>query len=98
MTSELIRELDVLAHEAVNALRKFLEAPEHTTLDIGKARVAATALSAWSRHKATESARESNFILLARELAADKKEFRRFVSIAMPDAEIVKALPRVTKR
>ena len=91
---EVVRDLDLLGAEAVGALRKFLGQPEHTSLDIGKARVAASALSAWSRYKQTESARESTFLLLARELAENKEQLRKYVKIAMPNAPIVKALPR----
>ena len=92
--SEAMQDLDVLGAEAVSALRKFLTQAEYTSLDIGKARVAASALSAWTRNKATESAQQSNFLVLARELAVNKAEFRKFVKIAMPNAPIVKALPR----
>ena len=88
-----LRDIDLLGAEAISALRKVLRQPEHTSLDVGTARVAASALSAWSRQKQTESARESNFILLARELAEDKKQFRKLVRAAMPDAGIVRALP-----
>mgnify|MGYP001591466908 CR=1 FL=1 len=91
-TLETTRDLDVLGAEAVGALRKFLALPEYTSLDIGKARVAASALSAWTRNKQTESARETNFLILARELANDKAEFRRFVQVAMPSAPVLKAL------
>ena len=90
---DVIRDLDLLGAEAVSALRKFLVQSEHTSLDIGKARVAASALSAWTRHKQTDSARESNFLLLARELAQNTEEFRTFVRLGMPNAPIVKALP-----
>lgn len=90
---ELARNLDDMAQDAVGAVRAFLQKPDTTSLDIGRARIATAALSSWSRHKQTESARESNFILLARELAEDRTQFRRLVSVAMPDAAIVKALP-----
>ena len=93
MAPEVLRDLDALGAEAVNALRKFLMQPEHTSLDIGKARVAASALSAWTRHRQTESSRESNFLLLARELADDKAQFREFVRLGMPTTPILAALP-----
>lgn len=92
--NEIMQDLELLGAEAVNHLRKFLAQPEHTGLDIGKAKVAASSLSAWTRAKATESAREGNFLLLARELAEDKKQFQKFIKLGMPNAPIVKALPR----
>ena len=92
--SETMQDLDLLGAEAVSALRKFLSQPEPTSLDIGRAKIAASSLSAWTRYKATESAQQGNFLLLARELATDKAEFRKFVKIAMPNAPIVKALPK----
>lgn len=93
---QVFADLDLLGAEAVSSLRKFLSLSEHTSLDIGKARVAASALSAWTRSKQTESARETNFLVLARELANDKAEFRRFVKIAMPQTPLLKALPEPT--
>lgn len=91
---EVVKDLDLLGAEAVSALRKFLAGQDNaTSLDIGKARVAASALSAWTRHRQTESARESNFLVLARELAENKEQFKKFVRVAMPNAPILAALP-----
>ena len=91
---EVVRDLDLLGAEAVSALRKFLSTSEQaTSLDIGKARVAASALSAWTRNRATDSAKETNFLILARELAENKDQFRKFVRVGMPHHQILKALP-----
>ena len=91
--AEIVSDLERLGGEAVSALRKFLAQEEHTSADVGAARVAASALSAWTRHKQTESAREGTFLMLARELANDKAEFRKFVKIGMPNAALVRMLP-----
>ena len=86
-------EFDSLGQEAIIALRKFFTIREPTSLVIGAARVAASALGAWTRYCQTETSRESNFLMLARELAEDKEEFRKFVKLGMPNAPIVQALP-----
>jgi hypothetical protein len=90
----LLADIDSLGAEAVSALRKFLGSAETTTADISRAKVAASAFSGWTRVKATESQRESNFISLARELATDAAQFNAFVKMGMPNAPIVKALER----
>lgn len=91
---EVVRDIDLLGAESVSALRKFLAQGEYTSLDIARAKVAASAFSGWTRHKATESARDGNTLMLIRELAKDKDQFREFVKLGMPNAPIVRALPR----
>ena len=94
MEITVVKDLDLLGAEAVSALRKFLATSDQaTSLDIGKARVAASALSAWTRNRQTESAKETNFLILARELATNKDEFAKFVRVGMPNAPIIRALP-----
>lgn len=90
---EAAQNLDLLGAEAVGVLRKFLQQPDYTSHDIGKAKMAMGSLASWAKIKQTESARESNFIMLARELAEDKQQFRKLVSAVMPGSAIVKALP-----
>ena len=94
---EVIRDVEALGAEAVSALRKFLGAREVTALDIGRAKIAASAFSGWTRYRQTESSRESNIIMLSRELANDKAELRRFLKIGMPNAPMIKALPEAKK-
>lgn len=91
---EVVRDIDLLGAEAISALRKFLAQGEVTSADVARAKVAATAFSGWTRHKATESARDSNTLALIRELAADKEQFREFVRLSLPNAPVLKALPK----
>lgn len=90
---EVVRDIDSLGAEAVSALRKFLAMGDVTGADINRARVAASAFSAVTRVRQTEGAREATFLMLARELANNKDEFREYVKIGMPTAPILKALP-----
>lgn len=46
-----------------------------------------------SRREATQSARESTIVLMARELATNKEELRNYLKIAMPSAPMLKAIP-----
>ena len=86
------RAIEALGAESVSALRKFLAQPEVTTTDIGRAKIAASAFSGYTRYRQTESSRESNLIMLSRELAKDKDELRQFLKLGMPNAPIMKAL------
>lgn len=88
------KEFDLLAHDAIHALRKFITMPDPTSLTIGSARVSASALASWSRNQQSLTSRESNLLMLARELAEDKQEFRKFVKFGMPNAPIVQALSK----
>lgn len=90
---EVVRDVELLGAEAISILRKFLSQAEFTKLDLERARVAQSTFASWTRNRQTENARESNFLILARELAEDKNQFRRFVRLGMPNAPILKALP-----
>ena len=94
---ELYEDADEMAHEAIAALRKFITQAEVTSLDIGRARISASTFSGWTRLRQSETANEGNMLLLARELAEDKAQFRKFIRLGMPNAPILRALPTVRK-
>jgi len=89
---ELVRDIELLGAESVSALRKFLSMREITSVDIGRAKIAQDAFASYTRHRQSDSAREGNVILLARELAKDKDELRKFLKLGMPNAPIIKSL------
>ena len=90
---EMRQEIDLLGSEAVGVLRKFLSLGEFTPRELDRARVAQSAFSGWTRVKQADNQRESNLLLLIRELAENKAQFREFVKVALPNAPLPKALP-----
>lgn len=86
-------KFDGLAEKAIGQLEGFFDAQEKSPQQIAVARVAATVISSWSRHRQTEGAREASLFMMARELAGDKEQLERYVRVAMPASPIVRALP-----
>lgn len=82
-----------LANEAMTNLSRFFHKKEHTTKDVGVARVATAVLSSWTRQQQTRSAEKATMFMVARELATDKDQLAEYVRLTMPDLSIVKALP-----
>lgn len=82
-----------LASQAMDKLANFLSDDEPSSKAIGAARIAASVLSAWTRHKQTEGAREATTFMIARELATNKEELRHYLAVAMPSHDLTKALP-----
>lgn len=56
------------------------------------ARVAATMLSTYTRMAQTEGNQQAVGVMLAREMAKDKDEFRRYIVATQPDHPILKKL------
>ena len=73
-----------LFNEASKALLEYfrggIEDPQANT----KARIATSVISSYTRHEATESAKEQTRVLVARQLATNREEFERYIQLAMP--------------
>jgi len=80
--------------KAIQQLLDFFEAKTEEEVDrlLKKAKVAGTALSNTTRHFQTRSGGEALDFMIAREIAKDKDEMRKFMKIARPSMPIVKAL------
>lgn len=85
-------KFESVAESAIGRLESFFKDDEPTSQQIGAARIASSVLSAWTRHKQTEGAREASTFMMARELATDKEALERYVRVAMPSSPIVQAL------
>lgn len=85
--------LEMAADEAIHVIRDFFKSGDSSPQSIGRARVAGSVISSWTRHKQTESARDATNLMMARELAADRDELKRYIEISMPGHPLTRALP-----
>ena len=88
--------LEALTEEAIAELRSFFRERSEKAEDISRARVAATVLSAFTRHEQTQSAQVATTFMMARELADNSEQLAEYLRVAMPSAPVVKALPKKT--
>lgn len=86
-------KLEALADAAMSQLFKFFKGEEHTGRDIAVARVSTAVISSWTRYQQTKSAETATLFMMARELATDKEQLARYISVTMPDVGILKLLP-----
>lgn len=86
-------KMEALGLASVDVLKAALTKSEYTKGDIIRIKAAQSGLGSWTRFLATSSAEHGNVLMLARELAKDKDEFRELVRIGLPTAPMLKALP-----
>lgn len=85
---------DELVRKARTELHDFFDHKEkRTNGDIAAARIASSLLSTNAREKQTASATDALSFMMARELSSDKEQLEKFLTAAMPNAPIVRALP-----
>lgn len=83
-------ELDRLAREAILV---FLKSDGMDRGLLAKAKQANTYRSTEARREQTQGAREATLVMMARELAETKGEFRQLLSQAMPHSRLLKEAP-----
>lgn len=88
--------LDDLAAKAIRVLSEFLDTDEPTKADFNKARIASSALSTQARVLQTVGARETMQMAMARELAHNKDELRKYISLTQPSTPLAKVFPAPT--
>ena len=81
--------LDELEQASINTLHAYLTDDKTTG---SQAKVASTALSAVSRLKATAAAREATRYAVARDIAKNKDELKKYVTMSLPQLNPVKQL------
>ncbi len=79
-------ELDIAAR---HVLWEFLTSDGTDRGLLAKAKQANTYRSTEARREQTQSAREATLVMMARELAEDKKQFRDFIRLALPHAPML---------
>lgn len=82
-----------LTDQAIGVLSEFLTSDDVDTKQIGRARVAASVLSNYTRLQQVHGAREATTFMMARELANDRETLEKYVRAAMPNSPMVRALP-----
>lgn len=87
-----LTKLDILNVKAIDALEGFLDSSDDSKEALGRARIAGSILSAWTRHQQTMGARDATTFMLARELAEDREQLREYVALSMPESPLVKQL------
>lgn len=84
-------ELDRLARESI---RDFLRSDGNDKGLREKAKQANAYRSTEARREQTQGAREATIVMMARELSENKQQFQQYLRAAMPNAAMVKALPK----
>lgn len=85
----LTQTWEKLFRESVSSILRFFETGEDDKKAIAKARIATSVLSSCTRHEATVSAREQTAVVIARQLASNKKEFREYLRMAEPQVKML---------
>lgn len=80
-------ELDQVAR---SVLYDFLTSDGHNPGLLQKAKQANTFRSTEAKREQTQSAKEATLVMMARELAENKGEFRRFIRAALPGSPMLK--------
>jgi hypothetical protein len=84
-----------LAAKARQQLSDFFDIPRgrKTPEDVSTARVAGSFLATRAREKQAAGAADALNFMIARELSGDKTQLEKFLTAAMPNAPVVRALP-----
>jgi hypothetical protein len=87
-------ETEKLAAKARKTLHAFFDNKEHrTSVDVATARIASSVLATNAREKQAAGAADALSFMIARELSSDKTQLEKFLTAALPNAPIVRALP-----
>lgn len=81
---------DDLDHLARVALFAFLRSDGKDPGLLAKAKQANAYRSTEARREQTQGAREATLVMMARELAEDKKQFRKFIRLALPHSPMLR--------
>lgn len=84
--------LPEVATQALSYLHHYFSGIQHTDKEIKEAKIAVSVVSAYTRDKQTEGAREALQFMMARSLTSNKDELARYIKVALPSAPIRAAL------
>lgn len=85
-------EFAELAAAAKDRLREFLTNDFDNDESIPAVRIAASVLASWTRYEQTQSAREASGFMMARELAQNPEQFRKYLSVACPNVPLAEMI------
>lgn len=86
-------EMKSLAIDSIAKLRNFLANPSEDKSTVLALKAAQVSLSNYTRHEATQGAREATTFMMARELASNAEELEHYMKVAMPSSPVTKAIP-----
>lgn len=84
--------LDRIIDPAVETLAKVFRGEAITEEQITAAKLAVTAIGAWTRLKQAERAQEGLYFNMAALLASDKEELKQYIRLSMPHVPLLRAL------
>jgi hypothetical protein len=91
-------KMNDLVGKAIDSLHEFFDNKgQRTSNDIAAARVASSLLATNAREKQAAGARDALSFMIARELSTDKSQLENFLTAAMPNAAVLKALPTASE-
>lgn len=94
MKKDTPKTMESLVEKAIGTLHEFFDnKADRTSTDVATARIASSVLSTVARERQSAGAADALSFMMARELSSDKGQLEHFLSVAMPNAAIVKALP-----
>lgn len=71
---------ETVRDKALKTVAKCLDSSDQ--VDLPRAKIATSLLSSFTRHEATESAKQQTAVIVARQLATDKNQFREYLNIS----------------
>jgi len=86
-------ELQILALKAMEKISDFFKESNHDGKDFAVVRVGTAVLGAWARNQQTRSAEKATMFMVARELATDKEQLRKYIGLTMPESGVLTSIP-----
>lgn len=87
----LSEDMSEVARESISSILKFLKHPSPGKMDLAKAKVAGGTLASYTRAQQTESALKATEFMIARDIAKDRDELRRYIKLTAPAHPMLKA-------
>ena len=86
------QKLETVAEAALDVIDGFLKQEEPDETQIARAKIACTTVSAFTRFEQTTGAREATTVVMARELSKNEADLKRYLTAALPNHAVIKAL------
>lgn len=84
--------LEPIIDDSISALKALLQADEPSEDQIVKAHMAKSVVATWAKLKATESSRDTLFYAMAKDMASNPDELRKYIAATTPGGSHVKKL------
>lgn len=78
-----------LFDESHKVLMGYLKGDSQTEQQRQRVKVAVSVMSGYTRHEATESAKQQTAVVIARELASNKTEFAEYLKLSLPRVQLM---------